>query len=325
MQTRAACCYLAIMAQAPKFDVQEYRDFESLEFYARQVVEGFITGLHKSPFHGFSVEFAEHRSYNPGESTRNIDWKLYGRTDRLYTKRYEEETNLRCHLVLDTSGSMFYPKERLASIEKPNKILFSSIAILALSNLFRKQRDAIGLSLFGNQDLITEAKSTYQHLKMMNTELFKVLHQYQAPEAPKVSLSQQLHLMAQKIHKRSLVLVFTDLFEALENPHELFDALQHLKHQKHEVVLFWTTDKATELDFDFEARPYRFVDMETGAKIRLNPHELAEAYRQKTREFEQEMKTRLLQYKIDWVPVDVAEGYHQILQKYLLKRQRMRG
>jgi uncharacterized protein (DUF58 family) len=313
------------MPQAPTFDIQDYRDFENLEFYARQVVEGFITGLHKSPFHGFSVEFAEHRSYNPGESTRNIDWKLYGRTDRLYTKRYEEETNLRCHLVLDTSGSMHYPLERLNQAQKPNKILFSSIAILALSHLFRKQRDAVGLSLFGTQDLITNAKSTYQHLKMINTELFKALHSYQQPQSNAVSLSAQLHFMAQKINKRSLVLIFTDLFEAIENPTDLYDALQHLKHQKHEVVLFWTTDKSTELDFDFEARPYRFVDMESGAKIRLNPQELAEAYRQKAKDFEQEMKTRMLQYKIDWVPVDVSEGYQAILQKYLLKRQRMRG
>ncbi|MDZ7847020.1 MAG: DUF58 domain-containing protein [Owenweeksia sp.] len=165
------------MADQEKIDLQQFREFENLEFFARQVVEGFITGMHKSPFHGFSVEFSEHRIYNPGESTKNIDWKLYGRTDRLYTKRYEEETNLRCRIVMDTSGSMFYPKERMLEVENPNKILFSIISSLALMNLFKKQRDAVGLSLFGNYQVQTEARSTFQHHKAINTEFWKVLNQ----------------------------------------------------------------------------------------------------------------------------------------------------
>lgn len=312
------------MADFKEIDLQHFRDFEGLEFFARQVVEGFITGLHKSPFHGFSVEFAEHRIYNPGESTRNIDWKLYGRTDRLYTKRYEEETNLRCHILLDASGSMFYPDHNLGDVESPNKILFSSIATLALMNLFRKQRDAVGLSMFGAYDTHTETRSTYRHHRAINTELFKMLSGYERQQEEQVSMVEQLHLVAQKVHKRSLIVIFSDLFEMINKRDELFDALQHLKYNKHELIIFWTTDKRTELDFSFEARPYKFVDLETGQSLKLNPTKVAEKYREQSKAFKEELSTKCLQYKIDLVETDVSEGYHQVLQSYLIKRQRMR-
>lgn len=304
-------------------DIQNFRDFESLEFFARQVVEGFITGMHKSPFHGFSVEFSEHRIYNPGESTKNIDWKLYGRTDRLYTKRYEEETNLRCRLVIDTSGSMFYPEDRMADIERPNKLLFSTIASLALMNLLKRQRDAVGLSLFGRHDVHTPARSTLQHHKAVNTELYKVLNGYDRQGSNTVNMIDSLHLIAQQIHKRSLVILFTDLFELQENPQAIFDALQHLKYNKHEVVIFWTTDKSTELDFDFQEKPYRFVDMESGDTLKLNPNEVKGHYIKEMQRFRDELTIKCMQYKIDVVEADVSKGYHAVLQQYLLKRKRM--
>lgn len=306
-----------------KIDIRNFRDFEGLEFFANQVVEGFITGMHKSPFHGFSVEFSEHRIYNPGESTKNIDWKLYGRTDRLYTKRYEEETNLRCRLVLDTSGSMFYPEEGMANVETPNKLLFSCIASLALMNLLKKQRDAVGLSLFGRHDVHTPARSTFQHHKLINTEMYKVLNGYDRKAENSVGMIESLHLIAQQIHKRSLVILFSDLFEVHENPQEIFDALQHLKYSKHEVVIFWTTDRRTEVDFDFGDKPYRFVDMESGEVLKLNPGEVKGEYTRKMNEFGKLLKEKCMQYKIDLVEADVSRGYHPILQEYLLKRKRM--
>lgn len=306
-----------------KLDIQNFRDFESLEFFARQVVEGFITGMHKSPFHGFSVEFSEHRIYNPGESTKNIDWKLYGRTDRLYTKRYEEETNLRCRLVIDTSGSMFYPNERIGNVENPNKILFSSIAALALMNLLKRQRDAVGLSFFGNLEVDTEARSTFQHHKIINTELYKALNGYKRDDQLVMPMHTALHQIAQKIHKRSLIILFSDLFEMQENEEDIFDALQHLKFNKHEIVIFWTTDRKTELNFDFKDRPYRFVDLESGNTLKLNPGEIKDQYLRQMDRFKERIQLKCLQYKIDLVEADVSKGYHPVLQAYLLKRKRM--
>lgn len=305
-------------------DLQHYRDFETLEFFARQVVEGFITGLHKSPFHGFSVEFSEHRIYNPGESTKNIDWKLYGRTDRLYTKRYEEETNLRCRLIIDTSGSMFYPEEGMGNVEKPNKFLFSCIASLALINLLKKQRDAVGLSMFGNYQLQTEARSTYQHHKMISTEMYKALSGYQRQSEKKLSLAQSLHRVAQKVHKRSLIILFSDLFEMMEDEAAIFDALQHLKYNKHELIIFWTTDKRTELNFEFGEKPHRFVDMESGEVLKLNPQDVQKEYLREMEAFIERLRLKCLQYQIDLVEADVSEGYHAVLQAYLLKRKRMK-
>lgn len=305
-------------------DLQHYRDFENLEFFARQVVEGFITGLHKSPFHGFSVEFSEHRIYNPGESTRNIDWKLYGRTDRLYTKRYEEETNLRCRIIIDGSGSMFYPENRMGDVENPNKFLFSSIASLALINLLKRQRDAVGLSMFGDVEVHTEARSTYQHHKMITTEMYKALNGYNRGSGAKLGMAKTLHQVAQKVHKRSLIILFSDLFEMMEDEETIFDALQHLKYNKHELVLFWTTDKRTEVDFDFGEKPYRFVDMESGDVLKLNPSEVKHKYLEEMKSFKERLELKCLQYQIDMVEVDVAKGYHAVLQAYLLKRKRMR-
>ncbi len=306
------------------FDLEKYRDLEHLELYARQVVEGFITGLHKSPYHGFSVEFSEHRIYNPGESTKNIDWKLYGRTDRLYTKRYEEETNLRCHMIVDTSGSMFYPVDRLWSATEPNKILFSSVSAMAIMQLMRTQRDAVGLSLVGKGNVQTDARSTRQHHKALTVELNKVLSNFDKnKKEEEVSLADSLHVLAERIPKRSLVLLFSDLFEMNENEEKLFDALQHLKYNKHELVIFWTTDHQTELEFDFEERPYRFVDMEDGSVLKMNPAEVKKKYKQEIQSFTDRLRLKCLQHKIDLVEADVGLGYYPVLQNYLIKRKKM--
>lgn len=306
-----------------QLDLQDHRHFEALEFFARQTVEGFITGLHKSPFHGFSVEFSEHRIYNPGESIRHIDWKLYGRTDRLYTKRFEEETNLRALFMLDTSGSMFYPAEAV-SPENPNKALFSAVSILALMNLLRKQRDAVGLATFGQQNRQTELRSNYRHHRAINRALFEVLAQYQRGSQAQIGLVEKLHLTAQSLPRRSLLLLFSDLFEAQDDPQAFFDALKHLKYQRHEILLFWTLDTRTELDFTFENRPYRFVDLETGQNIKLNPREVVNMYREQSGEFAQELRRRCLQYRIELVEANIAHGYQSVLQAYLIKRKRMR-
>jgi uncharacterized protein (DUF58 family) len=304
------------------FDNYEIRDIANLELLAKQVVEGFIIGLHKSPFHGFSVEFAEHRLYNQGEPTKNIDWKVYARTDKLFTKRYEEETNLRCQILLDVSSSMYFPD---ASKPAQNKLGFSALAAASLMHLLMKQRDAFGLSAFDDSVKIhTGAKSSTTHYRLLLGYLDQYLnrkdHLNQSTQATKA-----IHEIAENIHKRSLVCIFSDMFEAGGDTEALFSALQHLKHNKHEVILFHVVDKSKELDFNFENRPTIFVDMETGEKIRLQPHQVKTFYQNQVKKFTDSLKARCLQYKIDMVECDVNQGFKDILQTYLTKRIKMKA
>ena len=300
------------------------QQFGSLEFLARQVVEGFIVGLHKSPFHGFSVEFAEHRLYNKGESTKHIDWKLYGRTDRLYVKRFEEETNLRCQVILDTSSSMYFPVKQKPSIDDPNKITFSIYAAAALMNLLRKQRDAVGLTLFSDSiELSTHSKSNSVHFKYLYTQLEKLLEPIGTDVKKNTFAADTLHHIADNIHKRSLVVIFSDMFEHSRDQEELFSALQHLKHNKHEVILFHVVDQQQEVDFNYDNRPYKFIDLETGQQIKVNPLEVRKEYVQAVRKFKEDLKLRCGQYRIDLVEADINKGFEQVLLPYLLKRERM--
>ena len=304
------------------FDTTEIRDLGNLELLARQVVEGFIIGLHKSPFHGFSVEFAEHRLYNQGESTRNIDWKVFARTDKLFTKRFEEETNLRCQIVLDISSSMYFPEAKNNNKNYINKLRFSSLAAAALMNLLMKQRDAFGLSLFDESlGIHTRCKSSTSHYRLLLTYLDKLIHN---PERNRTtSAAKALHQIADSIHKRSMVIIFSDMFEQSENSEQLFAALQHLKHNKHEVILFHVVDKSKEIDFEFENRPYLFIDMETGDRVRLQSNQVKSQYIEQMAKYKEQLRFKCLQYKIDFVEADINKGFRQILQSYLVKRNRM--
>jgi uncharacterized protein (DUF58 family) len=298
-------------------NISEYRELDNLEFLAKQVVEGFITGLHKSPYHGFSVEFAEHRLYNPGDSVKNMDWKVYARTGRLYTKRYDEETNLRCQLVIDASSSMFYPQE-----SKQNKIRFSILSAAAIMYLMKRQRDAFGLSVFSEKvDIHTDARSTQVHRKLLLTYLEKVLKE--EPKNKSTSAAASLHEIAENIHKRSLVVVFSDMMDNAEKQDEMFSALQHLKYNNHEVILFHVVDKSSEIDFKFDNRPYEFVDLETGEKLKLQPNQVKEFYVSKMQEYYQQLKLKCAQYKIDLVEADVQQPYKQVLLPYLMKRTKL--
>ncbi len=291
----------------------------NLELLARQVVEGFITGLHKSPFHGFSVEFAEHRLYNTGDSVKNVDWKLFARTDKLFVKRFEEETNLRCHLVIDASSSMYFPEKGF------NKIAFSASAAACLIYLLRKQRDAFGLSCFAETlFLSTPAKSTTVHQNYLFAQLENLLSA--AASKKTTAMASALHLLAEQVHKRSMIVIFSDLLENGADEaslNELFAALQHLKYNKHEVVIFNVFDGKQELAFDFANRPYHFVDMETGEEMKLHPSQVKDSYLQAMHDFRKKLQLRCAQYKIDLEDADIHEGYYQVLQAYLIKRARM--
>ena len=301
-------------------DIQNFQEFDNLEFLAKQVVEGFITGLHKSPFHGFSVEFAEHRLYNKGEPTRHIDWKLFARTDKLFVKRYEEETNLRCQIIIDTSSSMLFPYgEKFPK----NKLSFSVIMASALIYLLRKQRDSVGLSLFSNQiELHTDTKLSTVHAKRLYVELGKLLNRENYELKKTTSVTSVLHDIAELIHKRSLVIIFSDMI-AEEDPDKVFSALQHLRYNKHEVILFHVHDKTHELEFKYENRPHKFVDLETGQTIKLNPNDVRQLYKKQTVEYFEELKVKCGQYQIDFVEADINADFGDVLSSYLIKRKKL--
>ena len=303
---------------------QQIQQYSHLELLAKQVVEGFITGLHKSPFHGFSVEFAEHRLYNTGESTKHIDWKLFGRSDKLFVKRYEEETNLRCQLVIDSSSSMYFPETDKKNPEKQNKIAFSTHCAAALTYLLRNQRDAVGLSIFSDKvNVQTPCKSSMVHSKLIFSELEKLLIPYQPGQNTRTMAVNALHEIAENIHKRSLVIIFSDMMDSGKSNDELFSALQHLRHNKHEVILFHVLDKSKELDFEFENRPYNFVDMETGEELKVHPHEIKESYLKAVNSYTKELKLKCGQYRIDFVEADINAGFNSILSTYLIKRSKL--
>ena len=300
-----------------ELSLKDIRGIGNIELLARQMVEGFITGLHKSPYHGFSVEFAEHQLYNSGESTRHIDWKVFAKTDRLYTKRYEEETNLRCHLVIDCSSSMYYPQST------KGKITFSIMAAAALTYLLQKQRDAVGIFTFTDRlDIQTPVRSTSTHAHKLLLILERLLKQESQNKT--TSIASVLHEIAQKIHKRSLVILFSDMFHNQNQHDQLFTALQHLKHQKNEVLIFHISDHDTELNFEFENRPYEFIDLESGEKTRLVPGEIKNSYQQAIKQYFQQLKMKCNQFKIDLVEVDVKEPFQKVLSQYLIKRARMK-
>ncbi len=293
--------------------------FKHLELLANQVVEGFISGMHKSPFNGFSAEFAEHKVYNPGESTKYIDWKLFAKTDRLYTKRYEEETNLRCHLIIDNSSSMHYPKLKEGEAFYESKIGFSVLASAVLMNLLKKQRDAVGLSVFSDAyEYYAPEKGSDRHHRMILNKLEDLLEN---PKVPKPTETVTfLHQIAEKLHRRSMIVLFTDMFQTGEET-ALFNALQHLKHDKHKVVLFHVIDEKRELNFDFDNAPRKFIDVETGESVNLFAENIKETYEKNVESYFKKVAMTCAQNKIKYVPVNVGANFEKILTTYLVEKQ----
>lgn len=298
-------------------EIVEQESFANLELLASQVVEGFITGLHKSPYHGFSVEFVEHRIYNQGESKKHVDWKLFAKTDKLFVKKFEDETNLRCQIIIDSSSSMAFPNTNF------NKLKFSVLAAASIIRLLKKQRDASGLSLFSNQiDLHTRAKQSVSHQSLLYAELDQLYHQTLEKNIPSENTAHLLHNLAQQIHQRSLIVLFSDMFSQ-DEPDELFSALQHFRYNKHDVIVFHVTDKEKEKDLAFNNRPHRFVDLETGETVKINPSHIRETYTEQMHAFYSELKLRCSQYKIDFVEADINQPFAEVLTAFLIKRQRL--
>ncbi|CAA0170453.1 DUF58 domain-containing protein [Tenacibaculum maritimum] len=297
-------------------------EIKNLDLLAKQVVEGFITGIHKSPFHGFSVEFSEHKLYNKGESTRHIDWKLFAKTEKLYTKKYEEETNLRCHIIIDNSASMHYPIIKNQTINNLNKVGFSAIASASLMEILKRQRDAVGLSIYSDKyEYYSPEKGSDRHRKMILDQLQQLL--ISTTTTNTTDTYTYLHEIAEKIHRRSLIFLFTDMFQTSKRKEELFEALRHLKFNKHEVVLFHTYDEKTEFNFNFDAAPKKFVDVETKAEINLYTQHIQEQYTSLVSKYFNELKTKCLQYKINYVPIDIKRGFNEVLTTYLVSRKKI--
>jgi uncharacterized protein (DUF58 family) len=294
--------------------------FGNLELLAKQVVEGFITGLHKSPFHGFSVEFAEHRLYNSGESTKHIDWKLYGKTDKLFTKKYDEETNLRCQLVIDCSTSMYFGKPN-----ELTKLEFALLSAASFIELLKKQRDAIGISLYTNTlELNTPAKSSLAHQHYLLQELEKRMHAFTPNSMHTTNTTSCIHTIAELTHKRSLILLFTDLLDGDQKENEFIEALQHLRHNKHEVIVFHILEKSSELELELGNSPLKIIDMETGAVMKLHPSEIQKNFKAQSEKYFNQLKVKCGQINIDFVEIDISQGIEFVLQQYLIKRQKMK-
>lgn len=304
---------------------QHITHFSKFGLIAQQVVEGFLTGLHKSPFHGFSVEFAEHRIYNSGDSTKNIDWKLFARTDKLFLKEFEEETNVRTTIVVDISGSMNFPEATNQDVNNLNKLGFSLYSSAALLFLLNKQRDASGVVLFDESvRLLSEIKGSKTHLAFLVKQLESALDGEVKGEGVS-KLSQSLHQIADQSPKRGLVILFTDFsfHSTEENLDKVLQSLQHLKHNKNEVVIFNVFDKKLEEEFDFGNRPHRFIDLETGEEIKMTPSEFKEKFQAvKSKQLDQ-IKTKLLNFGIDYIEADVNQGFNKVLETYLIKRSKL--
>lgn len=282
---------------------------DSISMKAKMVVEGYIIGQHRSPYHGFSVEFAEHRSYESGDEVRHIDWKLYGKTNRLYVKRYEEETNLRAHLILDTSKSMAYTSGGVSKLE------YGSYLLAALSYLMISQQDAAGVVLFDESiRSFVPPKSTPSHL---NT-LLNVLD----VKSPGVDtkIEPVLHEMAERIKKRGLVIIISDLFD---EPKNIMNGLKHFRHSKQEVILFHILDR-NELEFDFNTRTRtKFIDMESGEEITTDPWHVQNDYKNLIKGLQDYYKSECRLNLIDYVPLFTDDSLDKGLSEYFNKRQRL--
>ncbi len=303
--------------------IEKISSFQHLELLAGQIVEGFISGMHKSPFHGFSAEFAEHKTYNSGESTKHIDWKLFAKTDRLYTKRFEEETNLRCHLIIDNSGSMHYPQLERGEPFFYSKIGFSVLASAVLMNLLKKQRDAVGLSVYSDSyEYYAPEKGSDRHHRMLLNQLEGLL--LPGKIARQTDTVTFLHQIAEKMHRRSMIILFTDMFQPTSDvgaDDKLFSALQHLKHDKHKVVLFHVIDKKTELRFDFDNAPRKFVDLESGEEVHIFADNVKATYEKGVQSYFDRLAQTCAQNKIKYVPVNVGADFEKILTTYLVEKQ----
>lgn len=292
-----------------------------LELRARKIVEGFISGLHKSPYYGFSVEFAEHRPYNPGDDLKHVDWKVYAKTERFYVKQYEEETNLRCYLLLDTSSSMYYKY-----FAEWTKLRYGINFGAALIYLMHRQRDACGIIPFSDKiESFIPAKSSYSHLRLLFGELEKQLEEEkeQSKARKGTATAEVIHEVAERLNHRSLVVIISDLFEHADEHDNLISSLKHLRHRNHEVILFNIMERKSERELDFPDRRFVMEDMETGSQMEILPAQVREDYKKKVAEYTHRFKMACSEFQIDFEELDTQEAFDLALLAYLNKRKNL--
>ena len=280
-----------------------------MDLVARLVVEGFITGLHKSPYHGFSVEFAEHRQYMPGDEIKHVDWKVYAKTDRYFVKQFEEETNLKAYLLLDSSASMGYGSDGIT------KIQYATFLAAALTYLMLKQRDSVGLVTFDEKIrkyLPPRSVSSYLHVILKELEGTKT--------ADKTNVSTTFHQLAERIKRRGLIIIFSDL---LDDPVKVISGLKHFRHKKHEVIVFQILDPL-ERSFNFK-KDAVFKDLETGEQLSTQPWHIRGEYRHLMTNFIENYKKQCRENKIDHIVMDTSQDFDRALIQYLIKRKRIGG
>jgi uncharacterized protein (DUF58 family) len=281
---------------------------QNLELIARLVVEGFITGLHRSPYHGFSVEFAEHRQYRHGDDTKNIDWKVYARTNKYYVKQYEEETNLRSMIAIDSSASMGY-----ASKGQIPKFEYAGYLSAALAMLMINQRDAAGIALY-DSDIRTFLPSNSKPSYI--SEILKTISNTEPSD--KTETSRALDLLAERIKRRGLVVIISDFFD---DPESVLNALKHFRYRNHEVLVFQVLDPR-ELDFNFGPSA-TFIDMETGGQMVTHPYQIRKSYEGAMKSFIEHIRTECFNHNIDYNLVTTDQPFDKALRDYLIKRKRV--
>ncbi len=277
-----------------------------LDLIARLVVEGFMIGLHRSPYHGFSVEFAEHRQYMPGDEIKHLDWKVYAKTERYYIKKFEEETNLKCYLLLDTSASMGYQSAKIS------KLQYGTYLAAALTYLMLQQQDAVGLVTFDQKI------QTYLPPKAVNSYLKQILFElYNCHSSRRTNVGKTFHEMAERIKRRGLIIVLSDLFD---DPATILSGLKHFRHNKHEVIVFHILDPQ-ERKFDFHG-DILFEDMETKEQLNTQPVHILKDYRREFNHYLTQFRRECRENQIDYILMDTAEPFDKALFEYLVKRKK---
>ncbi|MBN1395412.1 MAG: DUF58 domain-containing protein [Pirellulales bacterium] len=281
---------------------------KNLSLVARGVVEGFISGLHSSPYKGFSAEFAEHREYAPGDDPRRLDYRMLGRTDRLYVKQYEEETNMRVRILLDASGSMGYG---LAG--DFGKLQYGCYLTAVLAYLMIRQQDAVGLTVFDSRiRLDMPARSTPRHFNEMMERLERI------EAAGETDVAETLHRVADRSKRRGLIVLISDLYG---RPEEIVKALHHFRHRRHEVVVFHVLDRG-EIEFPF-SETTAFRDLESGGRIEVDPVYARDEYLAQIKAFIETYRRACAEARIDFVSADTSTPYDFLLSRYIATRSRL--
>lgn len=300
--------------------LEDIQDFKRLDLLAKQLAEGNLVGLHKSPYHGYSVEFSEHRNYNPGESVRFIDWKVFAKTDRLYIRKFEEETNLQCRIILDGSSSMHFPNTKEDPSATITKAHFSAISAAAFCYLLNTQRDQFGLCIEQKEQVLSEIRGSKLHISKLLVELE---HYLKANQQVEVDMRKQLHQMSE-IHKgRHLFIMFSDFIPNSNQDIALWsEAFKHCHYNKHELLLIRTFDSKFESDFEYPDKPIILVDSETGQKTKLHPNEIRERYTQQYSEYYSQFKETCRKFKVEYVEADIRQPLDHIIPPYLALRKK---